>query len=476
MPGREHKTSRMLVLICVLLSAGCAGLLTESSSAPYVSDSEKSSDIIVAENLGSLESPGGVLSGTGHSSGKEDQAADGEKQPDEGSEQALLSVSPSPAAVVLAAAGSSYEVSDEAARGVWSWDGSGWLFMVDGVPYSGWLNDKDGKRYHLGSDGYMQTGWVKDDGRRFYMDDDGIMQTGEVRVGKSTYLFAATGELIEEVEPTPVPVEAPASDKEAEKAAEGSGEDSGQEDGDTSSGSKIRERETVAAVSAVNTSMKAGKASVDPDGESKAKDTKKKSSDRGMIALTFDDGPSDFTDALLDCLEKYNARATFFLVGKEIENFPDAVRRMEELGCEVGNHSYDHTDLTRLTKEEMQEEIGKVDALLTELIGHSATVLRPPYGNYDDTVRLLADRPLVLWSVDTMDWDSMNTRKTLKAALDGAHDGAVILMHDIYRTSVKAAIRIIPELIEEGYQLVTIHELAAAKGAGLANGDVYAGS
>ena len=194
-----------------------------------------------------------------------------------------------------------------------------------------------------------------------------------------------------------------------------------------------------------------------------------------MIALTFDDGPSDLTEDLLDCLEKNQAKATFFMVGKEIENFPDAVRRMDALGCELGNHSYDHKNLTTLTREEAESELSRVDDLLTELVGHPADVVRPPYGAYNETVQQIAGRPLVLWDVDTMDWDTMNTRKTVKAGLAGAQNGVVILMHDIYKTTIKAAVELIPELIEEGYQLVTVHELAEAMGRDLQPGDVFGG-
>ena len=240
MPGGEHRTSRVLLLLCMLMSAGCAGLLTESSSAPYVSDSEKSADVIVAEGISPLDMLSGVF---------ESPDAD----PEEGAEPVTESVSADAGteedypvrlqggsvylAEALPAVKSPYEVSPEAERGVWSWDGTGWLFMVDGIPYKGWLNDTDGKRYFLNSDGYMRTGWIKDDGERYYLDDDGIMVTGEVTVGKKTYIFADTGILQEEVEPTEAPAAPAKSSDQTDPSESETKADDGQ-DGEAASEGK----------------------------------------------------------------------------------------------------------------------------------------------------------------------------------------------------------------------------------------------
>ena len=149
-----------------------------------------------------------------------------------------------------------------------------------------------------------------------------------------------------------------------------------------------------------------------------------------MVALTFDDGPSSFTDRLLDCLEANNAKATFFMVGKEIEYFSDQVKRMETLGCELGNHTYSHTDLATLAPEDMSAEIAGVDELLTELTGHGATVVRPPYGSVNSSVK------------ETV----------------GTVDAAEIL---------------IPQLKKQGYEMVTVHELAKRNGIQLGTGTTY---
>ena len=255
MPGGEHKTSRMLLLLCMLMSVGCAGLLTESSSAPYVSDSEKSADVIVAESISPLD----MLSGLFESpQPQEETVAETEPDPvvtqtaDEEDDPELIRGGSVYLAEALPAVTSPYETSPEADQGVWTWDGTGWMFMVDGVPYTGWLNDVDGKRYHLNSDGYMETGWVKDDGERYYLDDDGIMMTGEVTIGKKTYIFADTGILQGEVKPTQAPSSA-SSGKKTETDKDADTKNAAAEDSEkkTESGSEaISEQDAVQTAAA----------------------------------------------------------------------------------------------------------------------------------------------------------------------------------------------------------------------------------
>ena len=311
------------------------------------------------------------------------------------------------------------DVSPEAASGVWTSSGSDWLFMVDGTPYTGWLTDTDGKRYFFNSDGIMQTGWVDDNGKRYYFDLDGIMQTGKITVDGQEYLLLDDGSLDGYVAdtPTPTPEASPTAEVSQESASAGQ--------------------------------------------------TPK------YVALTFDDGPSSFTDRLLDCLEANNAKATFFMVGKEIASFPDVVKRMDKLGCELGNHTYDHVDLTSLSPEDMSAEIAGVDEQLLELTGHGATVLRPPYGNINDSVRSTVGTPMILWSIDTLDWQTQDVQQTVDTAMSQVQDGSIILMHDIFSTSVDAAEILIPSLIKNGYQLVTVHELAAIRNTELKTGIAY---
>lgn len=323
-----------------------------------------------------------------------------------------------------------FEVSPEAGTGIWTSSGSNWMFLVNGTPHTGWLTDTDGKRYFFNKDGIMQTGWVDDGGKRYFMDLDGIMQTGFITTEGKSYELLEDGSLKGYSEET----------SKKEKAKE-------KKQTQTPALSKAADKEA-----------------------SKTEPEKKKTK---YVALTFDDGPSSFTDRLLDCLEKNKAKATFFMVGKEIEYFSEEVKRMQKLGCELGNHTYSHADLTSLSPEEMTAEIAGVDNLLAELTGRGASVVRPPYGSVNDSVKSTVGTPMILWSIDTLDWESQEPDKIVETTVSQVEDGSVILMHDIFSTSVDAAEILIPRLKKEGYEFVTVHELAKKNGIELSTGTTY---
>lgn len=194
-----------------------------------------------------------------------------------------------------------------------------------------------------------------------------------------------------------------------------------------------------------------------------------------MIALTFDDGPHyKYTNKILDYLEKYNGAATFFVLGSSAEKNKKIIKRIAESGNEIGNHTYDHKQLTKLSGKEITDEITKTANILEGITGIKPNLLRPTYGSVNDNVKLYSDAPLILWSIDTLDWKSRNKKKVVNAALKKARDGDIILMHDIYETTAMAAEVIIKELSSRGYQLVTINELYEAKGISLVKGHKYA--
>lgn len=195
--------------------------------------------------------------------------------------------------------------------------------------------------------------------------------------------------------------------------------------------------------------------------------------DQPMVALTFDDGPGKYTDALLDCLEANNSVATFFTLGSLDEIYSDVVKREAELGCEVDNHTWDHTDLTAVSADEAAETIKKTSDIVEELTGKPTLTYRPCYGKYNDSVLAAIDLPAILWSIDTLDWKTRNADSTYNAIMSGVYDGAIILMHDIYEPTVEAACRAIPDLIDAGYQLVTVSELLEYKCGGMESGKVY---
>jgi len=184
-----------------------------------------------------------------------------------------------------------------------------------------------------------------------------------------------------------------------------------------------------------------------------------------MIALTFDDGPyPKVTGHILDVLEKNGVCATFFVLGSRIEGHEDMLTRMDELGCEIGNHSFSHADLTRLSKADCQRELSDTDAEIRRVTGHEASVVRPPYGYYNKTVMSAAGRPLILWTVDTNDWRGKAPGEIADYVIQQAKEGSVILMHDQQTQTADAMEMIIPTLIEEGFRFVTVSELIGLTG------------
>lgn len=188
-------------------------------------------------------------------------------------------------------------------------------------------------------------------------------------------------------------------------------------------------------------------------------------SSKKMVALTYDDGPNPVaTNAILDTLEKYNAKATFFDLGYLVEKYPDVVKREAALGCEVGSHSYDHKNFNKMTSSEIAADIQKTAAIFQKVLGKEPTVFRPPYGACDENVKKLIPMPIYLWSVDTLDWKSRDAKAVMDVIKSsGDLDGKVILMHGIYGSTAEATAELVPYLQKQGYELVTVSELIQAK-------------
>ena len=186
------------------------------------------------------------------------------------------------------------------------------------------------------------------------------------------------------------------------------------------------------------------------------------------IAFTFDDGPGEYTDELLDCLEENNAHATFFMLGQNVGSWESTVQRMADIGCEIGSHSWDHPNLYDLSMDSVAKEFSDTDAALEKACGQKASVARAPYGNWSDDIISTVGKPFFTWSLDSLDWSYLDVNKDYDAGMNGdLTDGSIILMHDIHEPSVQAAIKMIPELVQKGYKLMTVSELAAAKGVTL---------
>ena len=177
-------------------------------------------------------------------------------------------------------------------------------------------------------------------------------------------------------------------------------------------------------------------------------------------ALTFDDGPSKkYTPILLDGLKERGVKASFFLLGRNIEGNEDLVKRMHEEGHLIGNHTYNHVRITKVSKKEAKEEIERTGNKIYETIGVYPIYLRPPFGEVREDLELPVELFYVSWNIDTLDWKTRNMDSILQIVKKQIKDGSIILMHDEYETSVEAALRIVDDLTKEGYRFVTVDEL-----------------
>jgi peptidoglycan/xylan/chitin deacetylase (PgdA/CDA1 family) len=195
-----------------------------------------------------------------------------------------------------------------------------------------------------------------------------------------------------------------------------------------------------------------------------------------MLALTFDDGPSKYTDQLLDIVEKYNVRVTFCVIGNAIEHRQSVVARAYNMGNEVIGHTWDHRNLTKLTDEEIKQELLSTSNAIKAATGSAPKLFRPPYGAVNASVKKVSAElgySLIYWSVDTLDWKTKNANAVYNAIMKDAKNRAIILCHDLHKTTVEAMERVIPALIEKGYQLVTVSELMEYSNIEFEPGNVY---
>ena len=193
-----------------------------------------------------------------------------------------------------------------------------------------------------------------------------------------------------------------------------------------------------------------------------------------VVALTFDDGPrASTTGRLLDELALREVPATFFLLGHRIPGNEDLVRRMAAEGHQIGVHTYDHVEVTGLSREDFDLQVGKTRSLLLDILGEGEFWLRPPYGITDEAARQWADSPIVLWSVDPEDWKDQDVGRIVAGVVEHVQDGDIILMHDLYGSSVDAAVQIVDALLGKGYCFVTVEDLLARNGIEAQDGVLY---
>lgn len=281
----------------------------------------------------------------------------------------------------------------------------------------GWAT-VDGSRHYFGEDGVMATGTVSADGNTYYFDEKGVMAIGWQERDGQTYYYDENGAQVFGLRQI--------------------------------DGKDCWFDETTGAYRQMNI------------------DTSKP-----MVAITYDDGPSSVTGKILDILERNGAKATFFQIGNQVESYPEVEKRINSLGCELANHTWEHKWLSSLDVDGINYQLDHTSDTVESITGRRPKLMRPPGGFYNETVQAEADMPMIYWSVDTEDWKTRDAKKTISAVLDHVKDGDIVLMHDLYEQTAEASETIIPELIKRGYQLVTVSELAQARGVSMENGKVY---
>ena len=201
--------------------------------------------------------------------------------------------------------------------------------------------------------------------------------------------------------------------------------------------------------------------------------------EKKIIALTFDDGPSNQnTNRILDVLEQNHSRATFFVIGKRIADRTEVISRAVSLGCEIGSHTWGHSNFTDYPKSALVDSLEKTDEAMVTSFNYHMTLFRPPYAAINGDVEAVSKDmgyTMILWSGSSHDWSIKNADKIYRNTFDCAADGAIVLFHDIYDFTADAIERIVPDLISQGYQLVTVSELIALDEKPVSPGERYGG-
>lgn len=210
------------------------------------------------------------------------------------------------------------------------------------------------------------------------------------------------------------------------------------------------------------------------DIDAKEKDNIKEKKPLKYVALTFDDGPSSFTEEIIDLLQKYNYNATFFVLGNKLNlNYKDILKKSIKNGNEIGVHGYSHRSFTKMRQATMEEEITKTKKYIKNLTGYESTLVRPPYGNITKTIKNYNLGPYILWNNDTLDWKLRDANKISSRLINSIEDKSIILMHDTYLTTFKALEIILPYLKENNYVVTTVSKIYELNGITLENNKSY---
>lgn len=179
-----------------------------------------------------------------------------------------------------------------------------------------------------------------------------------------------------------------------------------------------------------------------------------------QVALTFDDGPhAVYTPKLLDGLRQRGVHATFFLIGDSIDGKEDIIRQMKADGHLIGNHTSSHVQLTKKNEKEACDEINRTNQKIYDITGEWPEYIRPPFGSWSEELECIVPMTVTLWNIDPLDWKTQNTARVVNHILKHVDDGDIILLHDVYDTSVDAALQVVDILTKQGYTFVTVEEL-----------------
>lgn len=192
-----------------------------------------------------------------------------------------------------------------------------------------------------------------------------------------------------------------------------------------------------------------------------------------IVAFTFDDGPSEYTMEIVNTLVLNNSKATFFELGNRMKYNQEIVKNVLNNGMEIGSHTYAHKNLNKLTIEEIDEEINSTNIIFNEITGENIKLLRPPYGNANELVKSRVNTPIITWNIDTNDWLYKDSEHVYNHIIENIESGDIILMHDVYSETVEAVKKVVPYLIEKGYKITTVSELAKYNNIELKEKEVY---
>ena len=301
----------------------------------------------------------------------------------------------------------------------------------------GLIRDENGNRFFYKDGVKLRNTWKTVKGNKYYFGKSGKAYVGKKKVGKATYYFAENG-----------------------KRKEG--------------WHTINDKKYY--FSSKNGKMVTGKKTISHYlcyFSEKGVLTRKIDKNKKMVALTYDDGPSIYTPRVLKTLKENDAVATFFIVGNRVPMYSDTVKKAYDMGCEIGNHTYEHKSLPRLSETEVKRQISKTNKAVKKVTGESPVIMRPTGGATNANVKQWVGMPSIIWSIDTLDWKTRNADSTKRAVLDHVKDGDIVLMHDLYSATASASEMIIPELVKRGYQLVTVCELAECRGGMKETGAYY---